>query len=42
MSHWQDEENHMVLPHAEPDEPKPEIDEDLAYELDRQREIDDG
>lgn len=40
----QDLENHMVLPHADPDDdlPNREIDEDEAYERARQAEIDDA
>ena len=33
-------ENHVVLPHAEPNESPPEVDEDAEYEKQRQREID--
>jgi hypothetical protein len=40
MNHWQDTENHMVEPHAEPDDPTPDHDEDEAYEKQRQQDID--
>ncbi len=35
-------ENHMVLPHAEPPEALPEVDEDAEYEKHRQRAIDEA
>jgi hypothetical protein len=38
--HWQDTENSMVLPHAEPDDPTPDHDEDEAFEKQRQQDID--
>ncbi len=40
MNHWQDTENHMVIPYAEPDKTALEEDEDAAYERARQQEID--
>ncbi len=36
--HWQDTDNHMILPHAEPEDPTPEPEDD-GEEL-RQRDTD--